>query len=329
LCRSRAPWAWSGPLRDAALLAAHELNVAGGADGRPVELILVDGGAEPHVVAREVADLCAAGAVDVLTGFHTSDVHRAIEPLVAGRTPYVFTPPHEGGRRRPGVICIGTDPVQQLRTAIDWLVVHHHVRRWALIGNDYIWPQAMHRAAKPLIAGAAARVVLEQTVGLGEVSSMVGRLMDQLRRSRADAVLLSLVGRELVTFNAALRHAGLDHRLVRLSGSLEENGLLALGGDQTGTMYASMQSFASLQNDRRLGLAERYESLFGPEAPVLDAYAEGVYDGVHLVAALAADGTLAPDRLAGAAARLMADPAGDGVHLARAEGLDFAVVSPR
>lgn len=324
----------SGPLGitgpsalDAALLAAHERNRHGGIDGRTVELVLTDGGGSPSQVAREVHDLSKADLVDVVVGFHTSDVHRAIEARVAGSKPYIFTPPHEGGRRKPGVVCIGTDPLSQLSGAVAWLSAHHAVRRWALIGNDYIWPHAVHRVARRLLAGAAEQVVLEQRVPLGGVEARIDYLVDQLTGSRAQAVLLSLVGHDLALFNRALRQSGLASRIVRLSGSLEENGLLASGGDRSGTMYAAMPSFTTLQEDRRLDLAERYAALFGGEAPVLDTYAEGVYDGVHLAAALAKEGTLTPAEIAPAVARMRGGVLSRPVHLGVADGLQFRIVS--
>ncbi len=324
----------SGPLGitgpsalDAALLAAHERNVDGGARSRVVELVLVDGGVEPGLVAREVRQLCDDELVDVVVGFHTSDVHRAVESVVAGRRPYIFTPPHEGGRRQAGVICLGTDPVTQLRGGVGWLASRHAVRRWALVGNDYIWPHAVHRTARGLVAATGGSVVMEGRVPLGSVRDRVDRIVDALGRSRADAVLLSLVGNDLAIFNRALRHSGLADRLVRLSGSLEENGLLASGGDSSGTMYAAMQSFTTLQDERRLSLEERYQALFGTQAPVLDTYAEGVYDGVHLAVALADDDALTPYGLAPSVARLLGVGPSRPVHLARADGLEFRIVS--
>lgn len=311
---------------DAALLAAHEVNVAGGANGRRVELVLVDGGGEPSAVARQVRQLCGLRAVDVVAGIHTSDVHRAVEQVVARRTPYLFTPPHEGGSRQPGVVCLGADPWQQLRHSIGWLAEQHRLSRWALVGNDYIWPRTVHAVARRLVAHTSGQVVLEQRLALGGVAPSLDRLVDALVSSRADAVLLSLVGRDLVTVNAALRHAGLDNKLVRLSGSLEENGLLALGGDDTGTLYAAMRSFSSLCDERRLALHERHATLFGPRAPVVDTYAEGVYDGMHLMSSLATEGTLTPDLLAPAIERHLEGGRHERIHLARAVGLDFEVV---
>ena len=309
------------------LLAAHELNVSGGVHGAYVDLVLVDGGRSPLEVATEVDRLCATDAVDALVGFHTSDVHRAIEATVAGRTPYVFTPPHEGGSRAPGVVCIGTDPVHQLRLPIAWLTAHHSLRRWALIGNDYIWPQSVHQAATRLVNHAGGQVVLDRLVPLGEVPAHLDRLVEALRRSGPDAVLLSLVGRDLAAFNSALRQADLDRHLVRLSGALEENGLLACDGDRTGMLYAAMSSFVSLADERYQGLAERYASLFGPQAPLLDTYAAGVYDGLHLVAALANDSGLRADRMVPATNRELAGGRRNEVHLGLADGFDFSVVT--
>lgn len=310
---------------DAALLAAHEINADGGAGGRRIDLVLVDGGRDPVVVADEVRRLRDAGAVDVVTGVHTSDVHRAVESVTAGRTPYVFTPPHEGGPRALGVVCTGADPMHQLRGSLAWVSAKHKVRRWALIGNDYIWPRSVHRTARPLIARHGARVVLERRVPMAGARAGVDRLLDELLRSRSDAVLLSLVGRDLADFNTALRHSGLDRRIVRLSPSLEENGLMAAGGDRSGLLYASMSSFASLASERRLALVERHRAVLGPDAPVLDTYAEGVYDGVHLVAQLAREQALTPSRVAAAAERHPA-LAQREAHLALADGLDFVVL---
>ncbi|MFF2118586.1 ABC transporter substrate-binding protein [Kitasatospora sp. NPDC058184] len=323
------PLGLTGPSAlDGALLAAHEVNAGGGVLGRPLELVLVDGGGAPGPVAGEVRRLLDAGALDALAGCHTSDVHRAVETVAAGRLAYVFTPPHEGGSRLPGVLCTGIDPSRQFGPAIQELTDRHGIARWALIGNDYIWPRSVHRAAEGLAARAGARVVLERRVPFGAVEEALDPLLDALRSARADALLLSLIGRDLVQFNRALRRSGLDRRLVRLSGSLEENGLLALGGDDTGTLYAAMPSFATLAEERRQSLAERHRALCGPWAPVLDAYAVGLYEGLRLLADLAARRALAPDGLLAAAGRLLhGEAAGRApIHLARAEGLGFAVL---
>jgi urea transport system substrate-binding protein len=309
----------SGPLAmtapsalDLAALAAEECTDAGGIGGRRVELVAVDAGRAPEVVAAEAVGLRAAGVFDSLVGFHTSDVHRALARAWAGRGSYVFTPPHEGGRSLPGVWRTGHGPHAQHAAALSWLVTHRRATRWVLLGTDYVWPRAVHRAARATLTGLGAQVVGEALVPFGPGDP--GPLLDLVVRCRADAVLLSLVGRDLALFHREFARAGLDRRVVRLSGALEENGLYALGGDATGELYATMPSFAASPasaDERQLALQERHARRAGVDAPVVCAYARGLYDGVRLAGAL----------LAGHG---RSGPTGTPPpRLARAEGLTF------
>ena len=307
----------SGPLAmtapsalDLAGLAADEVNAGGGVAGRPLELVGVDSGRAPDVVAAEAAALHRAGAFELLVGFHTSDVHRAIERALPPGARYVFTPPHEGGARRPGVVRLGQSPLEQHAAALTWLVRRRRARRWVLLGTDYVWPRAVHRAARRALADVGGEVVGEALVPFGPPDP--GPLLDLVLRSRADAVLLSLVGRDLVAFNREFARTGLDRRVIRLSGALEENGLYALGGDTTGELYACMPSFVSAgdgTDDSQFALQERHAQRSGPDAPAVCAYARGVYDGVRMAAALAR----------GSAPRSRRP----GPRLARADGLAF------
>jgi ABC-type branched-subunit amino acid transport system substrate-binding protein len=295
-------------------LAADEANAAGGVGGRRVELVTLDSGRSPSVVAAEAVALHQAGAFDTLVGFHTSDVHRALEQSLAGRVRYVYTPPHEGGRRAPGVVRIGSSPLEQHAAALAWVVQHRRARRWVLLGTDYVWPRAVHRAASRVLSDRGAEVVGEALVPFGPGD--VGPLLDLVRRTRADAALVSLVGRDLVAFNREFSRAGLDRRVVRLSGALEENGLYAIGGDATGELFACMPSFAAADggaDESQLDLQERHARRSGPVAPVVCAYARSVYDGVRVAAALAQG-------------RRPSGARSSQPRLARAEGLSFREV---
>lgn len=311
---------------DAALLAAHEANAAGGVRDARIDLVLIDGGRAPDVVAGEAAQLATCRAIDVAVSFCASDVHLAVARGLAGRIPCIYTPPHEGSRAGSAVICLGPAPADQLRSAIGWLSSAHRLKRWALIGNDYVWPRAVHRAARTIVAASGAAVVLDEVVPLASVSGKLDRLVDLLARRRADALLVSLIGQDQVSLHRALRESGLDRRIVRLSGALEENGLMAAGGDRSGLLYAAMPFFASMTDEVHLGLMERHAAVLGAQAPVLDAYAEATYQGLGLVAQIAAAGELRADGFARAAARTGRLGASAPTQLARADGLELRVV---
>jgi urea transport system substrate-binding protein len=296
------------------VLAAEEVNAAGGVWGRQLQLVPIDAGKAPATVAGEVRQLVDAGALVAMCGYHTSDVHRSVEKITSGRVPYVFTPPHEGGSREPGVVLLGEDPTEQLRPVIDRFGHRRSLHRWALIGNDYIWPWFVHTTAHELFRASGAEVVMQELVPFGSVDTE--GLFDRIRRTRTQALLLSLVGRDLATFNRAFRNSSLRESVVRVSGSLEETGLLEAGGDDTGELYGAMRWFAS--DVGGIEFSERYVKRWGPAAPAIGAYARGCYEGIH---ALVGD-VLRPH----ARRRTPQTSVRAGVKLARADGLELAVV---
>ncbi|GAA4565248.1 substrate-binding domain-containing protein [Planotetraspora kaengkrachanensis] len=318
-----------------AMLGAAEVNAAGGVLGRPVELVLVDGGRSPAEVAREISGLVRAGVVQAVVGTHASDVRVAVERSLSGSAPFVYTPPYEGGARKPGVYYLGEPASQQVGPGLDWLVEHRRARRWFLLGNDYVWPRLVHASARRHLRALSARIVGERLVPSG--TTAMDALIEEVAAARPDAVLLNLIGSDLVAFNRAFAASGL--RCARLCGALEEHGLLAVGGDTTGELYAAMGYFGSLVTEANLGLGERYARMFGPQAPSLNGHGHGCYEGVLMLAALAGRaGTLSVP-----AVEAVADGAtvttGRGlltlrdrhvlqrVYVGRAEGLDFSVIA--
>ena len=129
-------------------MAAAEINADGGVLGRPVRLRVVDASGPPPAVAREIGGLVDAGAIDAVVGWHISAVRTAVAPRIAGRVPYVYTALYEGGERSPGVFVVGETPTHQLLPAMQWLRREHGVRRWSIVGNDYVWPRGTAAAAR-------------------------------------------------------------------------------------------------------------------------------------------------------------------------------------
>ncbi|GLW04974.1 nitrile hydratase regulator [Microtetraspora sp. NBRC 13810] len=318
-----------------ALLAASEVNAAGGVLGRRIELVLVDGGRSPAEVGREVSGLVAAGAVQAVVGTHASDVRVTVERALRGAAPFVYTPPYEGGARARGVYYLGEPASRQVGPGLDWLLDHRRARRWFLVGNDYVWPRLVHASARAHLRARSATVVGERFVPSG--TSDMAPLIEELAAVRPDAVLVNLIGSDLVAFNRAFTASGLA--FPRLCGALEEHGLLATGGDVTGELYAAMGYFSSVATDASLSLGGRYTRMFGPDAPLLNGHGHGCYEGVLMLAALArragslsvpaveavADGTAI---VSGRGRVVLADRhVRQRVYVGRADGLDFDVVT--
>ena len=277
---------WGPSCLASARLAQDELNRWSGIAGRPCELQIVDASDEAPDVEGALAEMVDAGEVDALVGMCISSVRQRIVGAVGGRVPFVYTCLYEGGDASPGVYAIGETAARQLKPSIAWLSERGHARRWMLLGNDYVWPRVSHRIARQSIARAGGEVVAETLLPFGVAD--YSRVLDQLRATRADAVLISMVGQDAVEFNRAFGHAGLHSQVLRLSCAIEENQLLAIGAENTQNLFVAMGYFGALQTDANLAFKERYQARFGDRAPALNTIGQSLYEGVHFLAALMA-----------------------------------------
>ncbi len=280
---------WGPSCRACGELAVHEINLAGGISGLEVVPHIVDAGGNAHQTARTAKVLADASAIDAIVGMHTSDVREAIARSLNGQIPYIYTPLYEGGVNSKHVCCIGETPQTQLFPAVWWFMKHHKSRRWALIGNDYVWPHRSHELAHRLLSLCGASVVFETYHPFG--TGNFDESLQELENHRPDVVLLSLVGDDSVRFNREFSRAGLAKHTIRLSCAIEENMLLGIGDDNTERLFCSSGYFNKISSSANGFFKETYHQHFGESAPTLNALAESVYEGVHFLAKCLQDGS--------------------------------------
>lgn len=268
-----------------AQLAQAEINDAGGLLDRRVRLQVIDSSDEALDVGAITGQLMRRGAIDAIVGMHTSQVRQRVLRDVARQIPYVYTPLYEGGERTPGVFALGETPGQQLRPAIEHLIGRYRANRWMFIGNDYVWPRVSHGLAARYVNDLGGEVLADRYLPFGVEDH--SELLDEIRRLRPNAILLSLVGQDAVQFNRAFGRCGLSRGIFRLSCAIEENGLLAIGADNTEGLFVSSGYFAALDTDANMAFKERYHNHFGQRAPTLNSLGQSTYEGMHFMAALA------------------------------------------
>ncbi len=325
---SGAAGIWGPSCLACATLATEEWNAAGGRNGREVRLTVVDASDESTVLEEQVGQLLDESCVDALVGMNTSSVRERISSTVRGQLPFIYTPLYEGGAMPAGVMAIGDTPQRQLVPALVRLTERFRLRRWYLVGNDYSWPRRSHALAARALGALGSTVVGNRYVPLGAVD--VDRLIEEIRASGAQAVLLSLVGQDAIDFNRAFGDSGLAGRVLRLSCAIEENGLLAIGPEHTDGLFVSSGYFASLQTEANGAFRERYWSRFGERAPVLNALGQSTYEGVAFLRGMLAHGgnpraPFAFDSVRGTRWNSNADK-NTPIYLAEADGFRLQVV---
>ena len=270
--------------RQAAQLAADDINASGGINGEPVELRFADVGVPPAQAVEAVQRLWRAEGVQGFVGMHDSAVRAAIVGQLRGQVPYIYTAVYEGGECAPGTWVTGETPAQQLAPVIPWLADNEAASKWYLIGNDYNWPRDTNAAAQAIIAASGGEVVGEEYVPLG--SSDFDASLGRIRSSGADAVLVTLVGGDSVGFNIAYAAFGLDAQALRLGTLIEENTLAGIGAANAGRLFASMGYFANIESDAARAYSDRIAAEFGASAAQPNGMGQSVYDGMMLMAAL-------------------------------------------
>lgn len=327
-----------GPSCEAsAELAVADINRAGGILDQPVRLHVVDAGAPLPCLSDTVGQMVDQGTVDAVVGWHLSNARNVITPHTAGRVPYVYTTFYEGGESNDGVYMVGETPEQQLFPAMAWLREHHGVRRWCVVGNDYVWPRQTSAVTKSFVLAAGMEFVGESFVPLAgrDFSATLAAIAD----ARPDGVLMLMVGADAAAFNRAFADAGLDVGLIRLSMMIGEDVLCASGADTTRDLYTACGFFESVVTAPALDFGARYVSRFGPNAPALNNIGESCYEGLMLLSSLAGAAHSLDVGTIRRAARSVSyrGPRGEvevrGSHthqpvfLARADGLEFGVIA--
>jgi ABC-type branched-subunit amino acid transport system substrate-binding protein len=266
-------------------MAVAEINAAGGILGRKVEVVYGDVGVPPAEATQAAVKLMLGEKVDAFVGMHDSAVREALIGAFRGKVPYVYTPTYEGGECAPGVFVLGETPDQQLAPVIPWMAKERGVKSWYLIGNDYNWPRDSNAAAKRYIADVGGRVVGEEYLPF-TIDNFDANLV-KIKESKADGVLVTLVGGASVGFNRSFASFGLADEMVRLGTLIEENTLLGIGAENSKNLYSSAGYFGNLETTAAKTFAERYAAKFGADAPVLNALGQSCYEGMLFLSALA------------------------------------------
>jgi hypothetical protein len=152
-----------------------------------------------------------------------------------------YAVPYEGFEASDHVVYTHACPNQHLLPLLDW-VLPAHGRRGYLTGSNYIWGWEMNRLARETIAAAGGEVLGERYLPIGSLD--VGRMIDEIRATRPDFILNSLIGPSSYEFLSAYRDLGRtdDHftagRCPVLSCNLTECEFPALGDRAEGLIAA-------------------------------------------------------------------------------------------
>jgi urea transport system substrate-binding protein len=142
-------------LKDTVLMLIEDQNRKGGLLGRKLVPVVVDPASNWDLFAEKARDLLAQEKVAVVFGCWTSVSRKSVLPVFEQLNGLLYYPvQYEGEESSRNVFYTGATPNQQAIPAVHYLMSKEggEVRRWVLLGTDYVYPRTTNRILKAYLA---------------------------------------------------------------------------------------------------------------------------------------------------------------------------------
>ena len=136
-------------LKDTMLMLIEQQNKKGGILGRKIEPVVVDPASNCPLFAEKARELLTVQKVDVLFGCWTSVSRKSALPVLEELNGLLFYPvQYEGEESSKNVFYTGASPNQQAIPATDYYLEELDVKKFALLGTDYVYPRTTNKILK-------------------------------------------------------------------------------------------------------------------------------------------------------------------------------------
>jgi urea transport system substrate-binding protein len=142
-------------LKDTVLMLIADQNKKGGLLGRRLEPVIVDPASDWDLFAKEARELLTKEQVAVVFGCWTSASRKSVLPIFEELNGLLFYPvQYEGEESSRNIFYTGAAPNQQAIPAVRYLMSKEggEVRRWVLLGTDYVYPRTTNRILSAYLA---------------------------------------------------------------------------------------------------------------------------------------------------------------------------------
>lgn len=263
------------------ILAVEEINKEGGILGKQVELMIVDGKADP-LVCKKAAEMLIKdkGAVAIFGGSSSME-RKAMKPIIEKYNNVLFfCGNYEGLEVSNNIVYMTLCPNQQLTPAIYWSI-QHIGSQYALIGLDDIYSHTVHEILKDYIFAFGGVVVGEAYVPFGE-EDVESTVLHAALKNHPVLLINTLGEQHNVSLYEKVRELGFyseDMSIISFwltSNTAKDIGAGFLTGD-----YNIMDYFATDESESNLKFINAFQNRFGTTRNV-DAFIERTYASVYI-----------------------------------------------
>lgn len=260
-------------------MAIKEINDAGGLLGKKLELMVGDTGTDPKVANEQAKIAFNKNQADVAFIQASGAERDSISPIAeeAGKM-YFYTPITENVQA-PNMYVNGETPSQVITPVVPYVIKEYDAKKWYIVGNDYKFPRDVSQAIKDTLSAGDAKVVGEEYVPLG--TSNFSTILTKIQAAKPDIISMELIGSDAIAFIKQVHSMGLDKQLKVISFVVDEDSVKAMGDGAVG-MIEPASYFYNLDTEENKSFLQRYNEMFGDNAPRPNFISNGPYDAIHL-----------------------------------------------
>ena len=157
------------PLQELLVMLIERQNAHGGLLGRPLEPVIVNPHSDPKAYAELAQKLIRDDKVAAIFGCWSSASRKEVLPIVERDNALLFYPSqYEGEEASRNIFYTGATPPQQAIPAVNFLL-GQGIRRFFLVGTDYIYPRTTNAVLKGYLASKGIGDCRECYTALGSV----------------------------------------------------------------------------------------------------------------------------------------------------------------
>ncbi|MBM3372367.1 MAG: amino acid ABC transporter substrate-binding protein [Betaproteobacteria bacterium] len=265
--------------------AIHEINAAGGIDGRELVANYLDPECLPQNYRAMAEKLVQDVRIRVIFGCYMSSTRKAVMPVVEKWQRLLMYPTlYEGFEYSPNIVYTGAAPNQNSAQLADYMTRHFGSRVY-LVGSDYIYPYESNRIMSDFILERPGGAKLaERYVRLDANERDFAAIVRDIKDKQPDFIFSTVVGNGTRLLYEAYADAGLDPArmpiasLTTCEAEVSEMEPRAAVGHITAAPY-----FQTVDREVNSQCLERFRSLYG-DAVEPNMCWEAAYFQVHLFA---------------------------------------------
>jgi branched-chain amino acid transport system substrate-binding protein len=270
--------------RLATILAAEEINQAGGINGRELQLLCYDPESRPVRYQALAEKLMLEDGVRIILGCYMSSTRKAVIPVVERSNALLLYPTlYEGFEYSRNVFYTGAAPNQNSVQLAEFMLGRFG-SRVLMVGSDYIYPYESNRIMSDLILERGGEKVAEVYLPLDAAWEDFLAIAKKIKNSNPDFIFSTVVGDGTALLHRAYAKVGLDPaRMPIASLTTCEAEVRQMGADIAEGHITSAPYFQSVANPVNERCVAAYKQRFGAEQVTNQCW-EAAYFQKHLLA---------------------------------------------